>query len=595
MKHCRLPVAIGVAAVAVSLMSCSKDSPTQETPANTPVVSGVSATIVSPGDTLEITGSDFATPASQNQVRFTNPLGVSTPFSGSSTTLRVVVDQDATTGPVSVTANGLTGAGPSVEVRRGIGDFFVFGGLGSSQVLSLPNPTASTKYLVIPHATNASLPYSEDVSFAITTQNVVPTASAFAAGNRAVALDPNEAFEAWRWDQTRQIIERAGGPGRFTQPISQPGARSVAADIQQFRQFYVLNTTTGSVISPSSYDRVTAQLRYTGTKCLVYADVDTFTAGNNFSGADLREIGAAFDDSISATDVSYFGPYSDIDHNGKAIILITPVVNRLTPSGSGGFIAGFFLSVDLLSPPNVPANVTNQAEIFYLLAADPNGQTGNSFPIDFARNENIGTTAHELQHMISFSWRIFHENGVTQETWLEEGMAHMAENLNHMNSANIARANRYLNSPGGISLEHNTAPLEQRGGIFLFLRLMADRYGTGILKEIVQSQNTGRASVQAVTGRNFYDLVAEFLAALYLSGKGITADPRFNYTSIDLTDFNPVYVANRVSGGPPVAGNVRRASGDFYIFSGVLGSNSEFTFIDDLGTGRLRQAIVRVQ
>jgi hypothetical protein len=594
MKHSRLPVALGVAALAVSLVSCSKNSPTQETPANTPVVSGVSATVVSPGDTLEITGSDFATPASQNQVTFTNPLGVSKPFSGSSTTLRVVVDQDATTGPVSVTASGLTGKGPSVEVRRGIGDFFVFGGLGSSQVLSLPNPTATTKYLVIPHATNASLPYSEDVSYEISTQNTVATASAATAGNAAVALDPNEAFEAWRWEQTREVIERAGGPGRFSQPTSQPGVRSVALEIQQTRQFYVLNTTTGSVISPSSYDRVTAQLRYTGTKCLVYSDVDTFATGN-FSGADLRGIGAAFDDSISATDVNYFGPYSDIDNNGKAIILITPVVNRLTPSGSGGFIAGFFLSVDLLSPPNVPANVTNQAEIFYLLAADPSGQTGNTFPIDFTRNENIGTTAHELQHMISFSWRIFHEGGVTQETWLEEGMAHMAEDLNGIKNANISRANIYLNAPGDISLEHNTAPLAQRGGIFLFLRLMADRYGTGILKQIVQSQNTGRASVQAVTGQNFYDLVAQFLAALYLSGKGITADPRFNYTSIDLTDFNPVSVANRVSGGPVVAGNVRRATGDFYLFSGVLSSDSKFTFTDDLGTGRLRQAIVRVQ
>ena len=181
--------------------------------------------------------------------------------------------------------------------------------------------------------------------------------------------------------------------------------------------------------------------------------------------------------------------------------------------------------------------------------------------------------------MISFSHRIFNEGGATQETWLEEGMAHMAEDLNGRHDANINRADYYLQDPGGVSLEDASASLEQRGGIYLFLRLMADRYGTDILKDIVQSRCAGRACIQNVTGRNFYDLVPEFLAALFLSGKGITSDPRFNYTSIDLDDYGTVSTQTGLIGVDSV-GDLRRSSGDFYTYNGAIGLDTQLTFVE---------------
>ncbi len=585
-------VATAIALVVVAV-SCGNSSSPAEPPATPPSVSGVSKTVVSPGDTLVVSGSNFASPASANRVTFTNPLGISTPFAGNSTSLTILVDQDATTGPITVKSNGLSATGPSVDVRRGIGDFFVFGGLGDNYPLSLPNPTVNTSYLVISIATNPTLQYSTDASYTIQSQAAAPAAAARTAGERAVpaVMDANTAFEAWRWDQTRRMLDQLG-------PQKEPAPRvdmSATAAPQEFRQFYVLDDPSApTVTDPKYYTHVTAELRYTGTRCLVYADVDTFSTGN-FSTDDLRTIGQAFDNSIDATNIQYFGSYSDIDGNGKVIILITPVVDRMALPGGGGFIAGFFLSIDLIA--NAPAGTSNHGEIFYLLAADPNGQSGSGhvFPVDATRDLNISTTAHEHEHMISFSHRIFHEGGVVQETWLEEGMAHMAEDLNGFDSQNMARANIYLNNPGDISLENTFAPLAQRGGMYLFLRLMADRYGTGILKQIVQSRCSGRDCLTNVTGTEFYDLVAEFLAALYLSGKGITADPRFEYQSIDLSNFNPVSYQSRVAGASLVAGVVKKTSGDFYVFSGTLNTTSKFTFFDDLGTGRIRNAIVRVQ
>jgi hypothetical protein len=255
----------------------------------------------------------------------------------------------------------------------------------------------------------------------------------------------------------------------------------------------------------------------------------------------------------------------------------------------------------LYSPPQVPSGTTNRAEIFYLLAADPDAFWGNPFPIDFTAEENIGTTAHEHEHLISFSHRIFNQDGVTQSVWLEEGMAHMAEDLNGMHDANQGRADQYLQNPGGVSLEDARATLVQRGGMYLFLRLLVDRYGTDILKDIVQSKCTGRTCIQDVTaGKGFYELVAEFLAALYLTERGITADPRFNYTSINLDDYGTLTPAIGVVGFES-PGNLRRSSGDFYLYDGVLGVDTRFTFIQKplppnvTVPVRLRHAIVRVQ
>jgi len=385
-----------------------------------------------------------------------------------------------------------------------------------------------------------------------------------------------------------------GVPSRSALPSEAPAA----SEAPPYRPFYVLNTPSGLVSDPANYDLISADLRYTGTKCLVYADVDTLAnPANNFDQIHFQQLGQTFDNFIEATNVAHFGDYSDIDGNTKVIILITPVVNRMTPGGSGGFIAGFFLSIDLYSPPQVPAGTTNQSEIFYLLAADPAAFWGNPFPIAFTAAENISTTAHEHEHMISFSERIFNQGGTRQETWLEEGMAHMAEDLNGFHDANMGRTNLYLQDPAGVSLEDASANLEQRGGIYLFLRLLVDRYGAAnpdMLKDIVQSRCSGRSCIQNVTGRNFYDLASEFFAALYLSGQGITADPRFNFTSIDLADYGTVSTSTGLVGVESV-GNVRRSSADLYLYNGALGFDTRFTFVESIPGVSLRHAIVRVQ
>ena len=591
-------VAVACVLGVVTGMACGGgDSGSGPPPGPAPTVSSIAPTTVVPGDTLVITGSHFSTTVTENTVTFSNPVSGTTPFWATATQMRVLVDRDATDGPVTVaTPNGSDKSGDALKVTRGVGDVFVFGGTGTTTLL-LPNPSPTTRYLVIPHSVNSSAPYTNNYPYKIQTSSVTPVALQAAAVTSAAAeghMEANQWFEAQRWEQAEQLIERYHLPSATKRVPAQATSAPAAT-----RQFYVLKTVNASQDAASSYKRVTAQLRYTGTKCLVYSDIDTLATGN-LNQTDFDLFGTRFDNSIEPTNVSYFGPYSDVDGNGRLIMLVTPVVNRLEENCTKGhcqcgFIAGFFNPRDLYDTPPVPAGTTNHAEIIYLMASDPTGVWDCSFDHDFIRDENLSTIPHEHQHLTSFSWRIFHEGGTPQITWLEEGMAHMAEDLNGDNSSNEKRGGLYRADPDSMSVEDNRAPLEQRGAIYLMLRLLADRYGTGILKNIVQSKCTGRACLENVTGQKFNDLLADFLAAQYLSGTGITSDERFNYQSININDFGPLKIGLNHLPGPVVNGSVRRSTGSFHTFAGVAGQNTQFTFTDVTTQANLRSVIVRIQ
>jgi hypothetical protein len=105
-----------------------------------------------------------------------------------------------------------------MTITRGVGDFFVFGGLGSNNALSLPSPTASTRYLVIPFGSNANASFSTDFGYQISSDNTVVFAAAADRGptRRAAAARPglSESFDARRWEEARELVERVGVPER---------------------------------------------------------------------------------------------------------------------------------------------------------------------------------------------------------------------------------------------------------------------------------------------------------------------------------------------------------------------------------------------
>ena len=88
--------------------------------------------------------------------------------------------------------------------------------------------------------------------------------------------------------------------------------------------------------------------------------------------------------------------------------------------------------------------------------------------------------------------------------------------------------------------------------------------------------------------------MGDWLATLYLSGRGINTSQKYNYASIDLNDFTAIPVSTRDADGAAIAGRVVRSGGDYYLFRNLTTSANLFT-LSPVQPGRLRVVIVQTQ
>jgi hypothetical protein len=182
-----------------------------------------------------------------------------------------------------------------------------------------------------------------------------------------------------------------------------------------------------------------------------------------------------------------------------------------------------------------------------------------------------------------------------EELWVEEGLAHIAEDLNGYTTSNILRANLFLSpDPGNVTLIHGGDELAERGAQFLFLRHLGDRFGDPIFKALVQSKKAGTANVEAATGENFLELFADWGAACYLSGRDITDDERFNYSSVDLRgDFASVAtIVGNVSGWE-LQGYVKPMAPEYILYEIPAGMTVEFS-IGGEASARMNAIVIRL-
>lgn len=325
--------------------------------------------------------------------------------------------------------------------------------------------------------------------------------------------------------------------------------------------------------SSGGFTTTTGTVRAVGTHAIVVSD-NTSPAGG-FSTADYQAVADEFDSLIYPTDVSYFGTPTDIDNNGHIIIYYTPAVNKLTPSGQAdvsGYVGGFFFAGDLYPPSGINSCASsNQGEIFYLLAPDPNRTFGNTFSTSFVRQVTRGTVAHEFQHMINSGNRFLMPATVQFETtWLDEGLAHFAEDAvgraragygdtqtvtyNDINALpdsivqafflqNFARAKYYVERPDTtaaiVSHTRAAANLASRGAEWALLRYLADWYGNGdprtLTRKLVAGPDTGTVNLVKATGASADTIFARWLTTMYTDHRSIpNLDPVYNYKSYTL-------------------------------------------------------------
>ena len=122
--------------------------------------------------------------------------------------------------------------------------------------------------------------------------------------------------------------------------------------------------------------------------------------GQNVSAYALNKLAQEFDYYYTSM-TNIYGTHSDIDANGKIIILLMDI-NKT--KGSGNQVLGYF------NPSDMHGN--NKGEILYMDISNANNKTDNA----------IGTIIHEFQHLINYSYVISGERN-EMSSWLNEALS----------------------------------------------------------------------------------------------------------------------------------------------------------------------------
>jgi len=273
---------------------------------------------------------------------------------------------------------------------------------------------------------------------------------------------------------------------------------------------------------------------------IILADEANPTGG--FSDAEYAAFAAMMDTLVVPLDTTNFGSPGHAVGDGRTIILFTRAVNELTAGGSpNGIVLGFFYMRDLLPQQSAAGDCpgSNVAEMFYMLVPDPTGSiNGNIRDKAFVQNVTPSTIAHEFQHLINASRRMYENDAprVDEEPWLNEGLSHIAEELlfyrqsglaptanidgSAMPAGSVVRAaidadqinnfrryREYLKNPEDFSPLSYNDDLETRGAAWSFLRYVADRtqpLQSGFWRRLVNSTATGTTNLDNVLAGSGY-------------------------------------------------------------------------------------------
>ena len=538
-------------------------------------------------------------------------------------TARVVAEASsrADTVPVTISATGASVCGPIAARVLALGEVFIPPAGSASITTCITSPSAiNGEYALTLVSTATSFGTSSPVdvlalgstgpTIAALTGNANPFApigAEFASVSTSVstsidafeaastALSPVHAAELAR----RAVEQRALTPlvsvardwmaSRTALSRTAPLRPAYAVTAADAKVGDVLRLNVNANVACTNADTKSGRVAAVGTKSIIVSDTDNPTGG--YTDTEYAAIAATFDTLVFPMDTTAFGAPSNISSYGKIILFYTRAVNALTPSGAGYTIGGFFFARDLY--PKMAKNglaacaASNESEMFYLLAPDPNGTVNtNKRTKDEVTLLNLTTIAHELQHLINSSRRLYVNTGArpNEETWLDEGLAHVAEELLYFRMTNVtSRQNLGLTDVAGnatradqfrnyasqnfsrfysylIAPEVNSpyAPndsLATRGAIWNFLRYAAGRQGAGgeasFLRSLVNSNTTGVTNLQNVlSGSQFADYLRDWSVSLIADDFSPTTTAALSQSYIMPSwNFRSIYPGLRFSGG----------------------------------------------
>ena len=492
-----------------------------------------------------------------------------------------------------------------------------------------------------------------DASAGATASGDFPTSlssGAFLDGLK-VNADPVRSAELARRTLERRELAALAPTARdwYRQSQSSTSATSSIQQAVEARVGDIVKLNANANVACSSPNTRSGRVAAVGNRVVVVADTGNPAGG--YTDAEYASIAATFDTLVYPLDTTAFGAPSNISQYGKIILFYTRSVNQLTPSNAGYTIGGFFFARDLY--PKTAKNglqactSSNEQEMFYLLVPDPNGLVnGNKRTKDMVTLLNLGTIAHEFQHLINSSRRLYVTPNaqVAEETWLDEGLSHIAEellffrvsgytsrqnltladiqrqsaNFTNYASQNFARFYGYLTNPEITSPYAPNDSLSTRGATWNFLRYSAGRQGAGgeagFFHSVVNSSTTGFANLNNATGGQIGDYLRDWTVSViaddFSAAETAALDAKY---ILPAWNFRNIYPGLRFSGGTPLGvypiaarrltnnstQRITLAGGtSSYVRFGIRsGGSAQLTFSSNGSAvpGTLRYAIVRLR
>jgi len=446
---------------------------------------------------------------------------------------------------------------PSNTVELVVGESVEYRG-NAAALICMQATAAHASYVLIATSTATSGTAQTNLLFAgtATTAAITPPAPIAPEGAPiAAAIAAERLVEDFGFHirVREEAVEELNEGNRVPGAVSAPPAFAPSAAPPTLGELLVLNAQSATGQRCTNPINVVGRVMVVSNKAIVVAD--TLNPAGGFSTADYEAFASFFDTQITPLTDEYFGAVTDIDGNGRTILLFTREVNRLTSSGSSSYVGGFFHPRDLES--RADCSTSNFGEILYLLVPDPTGSiNGNVRSLSFVQGITRSTMVHEQQHLINAARRRnvlqLTGNSVNEETWLNEGLSHLAEELlfyrmslrepeanlsltqiqntgrvgefNAYQAANFQRFREYLVNPSASAPYHSGDALATRGASWSFLRYVVDRQNAAhahFLRGLVTSPSRGLTNLSQAIGGN--DTLSQWLVDW---GVAVYADDR---------------------------------------------------------------------
>ncbi len=215
-----------------------------------------------------------------------------------------------------------------------------------------------------------------------------------------------------------------------------------------------------------------------------------------------------------------------------------------------------YLTIVFTSDTAVSTDVVGAFDVNDFLAASAAGATGNEADILWARvpgtsntggviSEDMitGTLVHEVTHLASYAERVYRRNNAAlrEALWLDEGMAHLMEDLSGWGGSNIGIMAPTLGSWNDSVFAGPDDTIEQRGKAYSFLRFIIDHRSSaanaagvsgGLISELIDDDAVGFTH-----GAFSAELVGAWQRAIFTSGADTTA---VSYAEAHVDDYKPV-------------------------------------------------------